>query len=253
MKKRKVLLLGGTGRIGPGIIKEYCDNYLKKYDLVLGYHKKKPKGKLKSVKVDLNKIDVLKKAFRGVDVVINLAANSAPSAKFEDIVKPNLVGAYNVFEAARLAKCSRVVFASSVHAIKGYPHGREIKGSEATLPLNFYGASKVFGEALCKVFSTKYGLSCLAIRIGAYVSEDEKSVICNTRKDYDYVISQRDMGQLIHRCVVARKSLKYGIFSGISDNDHKRMELKHTKKVLGYKPKDDAFEECKAIDRRGLR
>jgi len=204
------------------------------------------------VRVDLNSIDGLKKAFRGVSVVINLAANSAPSAKFKDIVKPNIIGAHNVFEAARLAKCSRVVFASSVHAIQGYPHDHTVDPREVPLSLNFYGASKVFGEALCKVFSCNYGLSCLAIRIGAYVSNDRESYVCRTRTDYDYVISQRDMGQLIHKCIVAPKKVKYGIFSGISNNRHKRMELNYTRRVLGYRPQDDAFVVCKVINKKGL-
>ena len=124
MKRMKVILLGGTGRIGPGIVEEYLKNYKMSYELILGFHKRKPKSALKCVKVDLNSISSLRRAFRGVSVVINLAANSAPSAKFEDIVKPNIIGAYNVFEAARLAKCSRVVFASSVHVMMGYPHER---------------------------------------------------------------------------------------------------------------------------------
>lgn len=253
MKKRlKVLLLGGTGRIGPGIIEEYLNNYKQYYDLILGYHSKKSNYKeLKFVKVDLNNINILKKAMKGISIVINLAANSDPNENnFERILKPNIIGAYNVFEAARLSKCKRVIFASSVHAIKGYPHDHLVSSKEVPMPLNLYGASKVFGEALCKVFSTKYRMSCLAIRIGAYVSNDKKITICFTRHDYDYAISQRDMGQLIHKCIVAPKSVKYAILSGISDNDHKRMELRFTKKLINYKPKDDTFEMCRYIKKK---
>jgi len=111
--KKKVLLVGGTGRIGPGFIEEYLKNYSKSYELILGVHKKKHKGKLKTVKIDLESIQSLKKAMKSVSVVVNLAANSDANAKFSDLVKPNLIGAYNVFEAARQAKCRRVVFASS--------------------------------------------------------------------------------------------------------------------------------------------
>jgi len=253
MARKKVILLGGTGRVGPGIVEEYLGNYKRSYELVLGYHRKKPKTELKCVKVDLNSISSLRRAFKGVSVVVNFAANSAPSAKFKDLVEPNIIGAYNVFEAARLAGCKRVVFASSVHAIKGYPHDHTVDPREVPLPLNFYGASKVFGEALCKVFSCNYGLSCLAIRIGAYVANDKSSFVCRSRTDYDYVISQRDMGQLVHKCIVAPKKINYGIFSGISDNKHKRMELNYTRRVLGYKPKDDAFAFCKVINMKGLK
>jgi len=250
-KKRKVLLLGGTGRIGPGIIEEYLKHYRKHYDLIIGFHSRKPKYKdLKTVKIDLNNINSLKKAMNGVNVVVNLAANADQSAGFSEILKPNIIGAYNVFEAARLSKCERVVFASSVHAIKGYPHGHEVSSAEVPKPLNFYGASKVFGEALCNVFSSDYNLSCLAIRIGAYVSNDKAKIICFTRHDYDYVISQRDMGQLIHKCIMAPKKVKFAIFGGISNNKHKRMDLKLAEKLIGYKPKDDAFAVCKAIKKK---
>ena len=248
MVKKKVLLLGGTGRIGPGLIEEYLDKYESYYNLILGVHNKKNSNKeIKSVKVDISNIKSLKKAMKGVSFVVNLAANANPNAEFKDIIQPNIIGAYNVFEAARLSKCKRVVFASSVHAIKGFPHGHEVLATENPRPVNFYGASKVFGEELCRIFSSKYSLSCLAIRIGAYVSNDQAKTVCFTRHDYDYVISQRDMGQLIHKAIIAPKSVKFGILSGISNNAHKRMDLKFTGKLIGYKPKDDAFKLCKNI------
>ena len=181
---------------------------------------------------------------KGIDVVINLAANSDPSADFEDIVQSNMVGAYNVFEAARQSRCERVIFASSVHAIRGYALGSKVKSDYAPKPSNFYGASKVFGEALCYVFSSKYNLSCLAIRIGAYISNDGKKTVCLTRNNLDYVISQRDMAQLIHKCIIAPKSVKYGILSGSSNNKRTYMDLSFTKKLVGYKPQDNAEEMC---------
>jgi len=244
--KKKVLFLGVTGRIGPGLLEEYKNNYEKYYDLIIGIHSKKVPS-FKSVRIDLKDIGTLKRAMKGVDVVVNLAAEADPEAKFEDIVQPNLIGAYNVFEAARLARVKRVVFASSVHAVRGYPLGSKVKPNDATQPPNFYGASKVFGESLCYVFSSKFNLSCLAIRIGAYVSNDGKKKVCLVRDNFDYVISQRDMAQLIHKCIMAPKSVRYGILSGSSNNKRKYMDLSFTKKLVGYKPKDDAYKMCRGV------
>ena len=251
--KKRVLLLGATGRIGPNLIEEYLDNYKEYYDLILGVHNKKHKTELKSVKVNLSDIKSLKRAMKGISVVVNLAANSNVDAKFEDLIEPNLIGAYNVFEAARQAGCERVIFASSVHAINAYPHSHKVLSKDEPMPLDFYGASKAFGESLCSVFSHKYGLSCLAIRIGAYVSNDKKNKICYARKDYGHVISQRDFGELIHKSIIAPKKVKYGILSGISNNKHKHMGLKFTKKLVGYKPQDDEFKVCRAIKKSELR
>ena len=252
MKKKKVLLLRATGRIGPSFLEEYSKNYNKDYDLILGIHKKANKN-FKTIKADLTNTNKLKQAMKGIDVVVNLAANSNVKASFEEVLLPNIVGAYNVFEAARQAKVKRVIIASSVHAVKGYPHTHKVKSGDMPKPLNFYGASKAFGESLCYLFSHKYNLSCLAIRIGAYVSNDKKKSICYTKQDYGHVISQRDFAQLIHKAIMAPEKVKYGILSGISNDKHKHMNLAFTKRLVGYKPQDDAYQICKAIKKSKLR
>lgn len=251
--KKRVLLLGATGRIGPGLIEEYLKKYKSYYEIIIGIHKKGKTYGLKTVRVDLTNVKKLKSAMKNIEVVVNLAANSNPSATFEEVLMPNIIGAYNVFEAARLAKVKRVIFASSVHAVKGYAHGHKVKSQDSPKPLNFYGASKAFGEALSSVFSSKYNISCIAIRIGAYVSNNKRRTICYTRKDYGHVISQRDLGQLIHKSILAPRRVKYAILSGISKDKHKHLELKSTKKIVGYEPEDDAYQVCKAIKKSGLR
>ena len=247
MEKLKVILLGATGRVGPGIVEEYLENYFDQYDLILGFHKTKPEFNLEMRKIDLTDIKILKKAFAGIDVVIDLAANADEKSDFEELVKPNIVGVYNVLEAAKESKCKRVIFASSVHAIKGYSLDYEVKHDDIQKPLNFYGATKVFGEALCHVFSSKYGLSCLVIRIGAYVSNDQKERVCFTRDNYHYVITQRDLANLISKCVTASEKIKFGILAGISDNRKKNMDLKFSKDLVGYEPQDDVYKICEGM------
>ena len=224
MAKKSVLVLGATGRIGPSLLEE-LRQYDKDYEIIVGIHKTKSKD-FKSKKIDLTSVSKLKNAFKGIDVVVNLAAESNPGASFDDTVKP-----------------------SSVHAIRGYELGKKVKETQAPKPLNFYGASKVFGEALCNVFSTKYNLSCLAIRIGAYVSNDLKKKVCMTRDNLDYVISQRDLGQLVHKCIIAPKNIRYGILAGSSNNKHLYMDLSSSRKLVGYKPQDDAFKMCEGVRR----
>lgn len=250
VKKRTVLLLGAAGKIGIGFKKEYLrkKKYQKAYNLILGAHNKKLKDKDFKIRYfSLEDIESLKKAMKGVDVVINLAANPNVNAEFKDLIKPNLIGPYNILEAAKQMNCSRVILASSIHAVKGYDHGYEVKNTDVPRPTSFYGASKVFTESLCYTFSSEYGLSCLAIRIGAYVSDDEIRNVCFLRHDYNYVISQRDMAQLLHKCIVASKKVRYGILSGISKNKKRDLDLKYTKKLIGYIPKDDAYKLCKEI------
>lgn len=243
-------MLGATGRIGPSLIEEYLKNYKKYYEVILGIHKKGKTYGLKTVKSDLTSIKKLKNIMKGIDVVVNLAANSSPSAKFSEILKPNIIGAYNVFEAARQSKVKRVIFASSVHTIRGYKIGEKVRHNYIPKPTGYYGASKIWGESLCYIYSSKYNISCLAIRVGAYVSDDLKKKVCLTRDNFDYVISQRDMAQLIYKCIIAPNKIKYGILAGISNNDNKYMDLKYTKKLVGYKPQDNVYRLCKATKKK---
>ena len=241
--KLKVLILGATGRIGPGLIEEYKKKYSKNYELIIGVHSKNNDYGLEIRKYALNDLNSLKKAFEGMDVIVNMAGNSDPTAEFEDLTEPNINGAYNVFEAALQTGVKRVIYTSSVHAIKGNPIEYEIRSSDNPKALNFYGATKIFGEALCNVFASK-GLSCIAIRVGAYVSNDLIKKVCFERSTYEYVITQRDFAQLLHKCIVADFDLKYAILAGISNNKKRNMDLKEAKEIVGYEPEDDVFEIC---------
>jgi len=243
----KVLLLGAAGLIGSDFIEEYKNNknYSNYYELILCIHRKRADESFEIRNVDLSDIENLKSAMKDIDVVVNLAGNPSPSAEFKDLIEPNIIGGHNVFEAARQNKCKRIVFASSVHAVKGYSEEKKISESDSPMPKTAYGASKAFGEALCSTFSRD--LSCLAIRIGLYLSNKQKENICIGREDYEYAITQKDMAQLIHKSIIAPLSLKYAILHGSSNNKNKKMNIDITKKLIGYEPEDDAFMICGEI------
>jgi uronate dehydrogenase len=253
MKKLKVLLLGPTGRIGKYFIKDYFTyKYNSSYDLILGM---RDPSKLKDSGYEIRVADItdfesLKNAFNGIDVVLNLAGNAnEKTEKFEELIKPNIIGTYNVLEAARLSNVKRVIMASSVHAVKGHEVNKIISETDAPRPENFYGATKAFIEAMCHVYYKKYNLSCLAIRIGAYVSDDLRQILL-TRQNNDYVISQRDMAQLFHKSILAPDKIKYAVLSGTSNNKNKRLSLESTKKLVGYSPEDDSYEMLEKVKKQ---
>ena len=80
----------------------------------------------------------------------------------------NIIGCYNLFEAARRKKVKRVVFASSNHAVGFYPRQRKIGTDEPVRPDSRYGVSKAFGEALGALYAYKHGLRVTCIRIGNF-------------------------------------------------------------------------------------
>lgn len=243
----RVLLLGASGKVGSGFISEYLRrDYSKYYELILGARDRKFKDKrFKVRRFSLDDKGGLRRVFSGIDVVVNLAANPLPEASFSHLIVPNIVGAYNVFEIAMKKKVRRVIFASSIHAVYDNLGGR-VNSRVFPKPSDLYGASKVFGEALCYVFSRK-DMSCFVIRIGAYTSNEKLENVCYAKKDYKHIISERDMGQLLHKAIIAPMKIKFGIFNGVSKNKKMDVELKEARRVLGYKPEDDMYKLCKEL------
>lgn len=244
-----VVLTGAEGRIGSGFRDEYVDHYHEAYRLRLAV---RDAGFRDDRFPDVHRFDLadpesVSAVVAGAHTILHLAANASFAANLEELLEPNLIGLVNLFGAARRAGCRRIVFASSVHAVMGWPAGHQVQAAEGPRPECLYGASKVFGEALCSVFSSRYGISCIAVRIGAYVERGRLSqMIERFPESVDIAVTQRDLADLLHRCVVAPASVDYAIVHGLSGNRFNRLDMTETERLLGYRPTDDAFESLPA-------
>jgi nucleoside-diphosphate-sugar epimerase len=202
---------------------------------------------------DIADLEAIRPAFDGVDVVVHLAANAHGSAPWADVLQHNVVGTYNVFEAARLAGVKRVIYASSGATVsnceRDFPYSALVSGRyeevaswpilthESPLrPSGLYGASKVWGEALARHYADAHGLSMICLRIGAVNAEDRPLA----PRQYSVWCSQRDIGQMIERCIAAPESLRFDVFFVVSDNKWSYRDLSHARTVVGYVPADRA-------------
>ena len=175
---KKVLITGMSGRIG-GILRRHLES-------VGGYElsalNRRPVEGVECFQADVADLEAIKPAFEGKDVVVHLAAFLG-SQDWEGHLAGNIVGAYNVYEAARLAGVKRVVFGSSGATTLGIertaPYDALSAGRydevpddvpkithELIWPSGIYGAAKIWGEAVGRHFSDAYGLSVLCVRIG---------------------------------------------------------------------------------------
>ncbi|TMJ72547.1 MAG: NAD(P)-dependent oxidoreductase, partial [Alphaproteobacteria bacterium] len=116
---------------------------------------------------DLARIDEVEKIVDGIDGIIHLGGISG-EAPWEGILQSNIIGCYNLFEAARRKSVQRVVFASSNHAVGFYPRHHHIGVDVTVRPDSRYGVSKAFGEALGSLYADKHGLRVLCLRIGNF-------------------------------------------------------------------------------------
>ncbi|MGH6905924.1 MAG: NAD-dependent epimerase/dehydratase family protein, partial [Geminicoccaceae bacterium] len=117
------------------------------------------------VAADLADLAACERICAGVDGVIHLGASSVED-QWEPVLNNNIIGGYNLFEAARRQGVGRIVFATTNHVVGFYRRQRTIDHTVMPRPDSRYGVSKAFGEALGRMYADKYGLRVLNIRIG---------------------------------------------------------------------------------------
>ncbi|MCC7206253.1 MAG: NAD(P)-dependent oxidoreductase [Anaerolineae bacterium] len=239
---RRVLVTGAAGEIGS----YFAEHAHTKYTLRLMVRdmddqavKLLPYGEV--VTGDLTDLDRMKALCESVDTVVHMAGDPDPSATWQSLLDANIVGAYNTFVAAKAAGCRRVIYASSIHAVSGYPPDVQVKTSEPVNPGDLYGVSKCFGEALGRYMAEQEGLSVIALRIGAFqpieAARDESGL-----NMLDAFVSHRDLQQLIEKCIDV-ENLRFAILHGLSNNRFKRLDISDARELVGYDPQDDLTAE----------
>jgi nucleoside-diphosphate-sugar epimerase len=238
--KRKVLLTGAAGRIGSFCTQCWVES--DSYELVLTDRRplKESYGYPFHL-VDLSDFDAVRALCNGIDTVVHLGADPSMQAAWESLLPNNLIATYNIFESAHQAGCRRVLFASSVNAVIGYPSEVQVHIDQPVRPINLYGATKVWGEGVASSYSASTALSCLCLRFG-WVVDRESDAIHLGVKHLDITSTYHDMAQLITKAIEAPDSLKYGVFHGISNNRYKRLDITSSRELLGFEPQDDGFE-----------
>jgi dTDP-4-dehydrorhamnose reductase len=245
--KKTILVTGAAGNIGS----YFAEHAGQKYDLRLLVKDESDAEQIKNfgkvVLCDVTSLDQLKPHFNGVDTVLHLAANPSPNSTWDSVRDLNIGGTYNVFAAAKEASVRRVVYASSIHAVSGYPNDTQVKTSDPVNPGDLYGVSKCFGEALARYMAEQEGLSSICLRIGAF-QPLENAKKPDSLKMLDAWVSPRDLQQLIEKCIDDDR-LQFAIFNGLSNNRFKRLDISDARELLNYAPQDDLSHENPQLSR----
>jgi len=196
------------------------------------------------VTADIRDMPAMEGAMAGIDCVVHLAGASVESP-WDKVLPLNIEGCYNVFEAARRRGVKRVIFASSNHAIGFHRRERFIDNTVVPRPDSRYGVSKVFGEAVGRLYADKYGLSVACLRIGTFRNPDRP----NDARQLLTWISHRDMVQLVRRCI-DHPDYHFVIVYGVSNNLRGRWDNTNAK-FLGYRPEDDSEKFAAEILAKG--
>ena len=189
------------------------------------------------VKADLSSLDAMVNLLKGADMVVHFGA-IGDEAPWDDILQSNIIGAYNVWEAAYRNGVKRVVYASSVHAVGMHKKTDTIGLDAPHRPDTYYGLAKCFSEDLASLYWVKRGIESVCMRIFSCAPATNARSI-GTWLSYD------DLIHLVERSVDS-PVVGFSIVYGISNND--RAVVDNTKAAhLGYRPKDNAEQFAKEI------
>lgn len=229
--KRKVLITGAGGKIGSELAVLLKD----RYDLRLHY-RKEPDEIVGEDRVfaDISRLDEVLPMMEGVDTVFHFAGNPHVPAPWEDVLKANIVGMYNVLEAAHQASVRRVVFASTNHVMGMYDENADwpVYNDMPQRPDSYYGVSKAFGEDIGRFYFDRWNLQFIALRIGWYMPFPKMPA------GYGRAmwLSPRDCAHAFERA--AEADVEYGVYYAVSDNPDRPWDLTNGMLELGYRPQD---------------
>ncbi|HEX3426331.1 MAG TPA: NAD(P)-dependent oxidoreductase [Acidimicrobiales bacterium] len=228
--KPRLLLTGAAGRIGRAVLPALSQRWeVTATDLP---------GRRCPV-LDVTDLAACRQACFGVDAVVHMAGNPSTEAPWEELLPANVIGAYNIAQAAMDAGVRRLVLASSIQAVVGYPKSRQFRAEDRVRPDNLYGVTKAWSEALGSWVASASTTTVVVLRIG-FCLEHPPSGPEATPLDLAMWLSYGDVARLVVAAASA-PGVEYFVANGISANRFQRLDLETTRAALGYEPLDDAW------------
>jgi UDP-glucose 4-epimerase len=172
---KKLVVIGGAGLIGSHTVDQLLqedvgeiiiyDNFCRGSHDNLAIALKDPRVKIFEIGGDICQSDILSAALKGADGVFHFAAlwllqcHEFPRSAFD----VNIRGTFNVIEACVQQGVKRLVYSSSA-SVYGDAVEEPMTEDHPFNNTNFYGATKVAGEQMCRAFYHRYGLNYAGLR-----------------------------------------------------------------------------------------
>lgn len=196
------------------------------------------------VQADLAERDQIEPLMEGAEMVVHFGS-FVDEGPFEQLLGPNFIGAYNIYESAFRAGARRVIFSSSVHAVGMYRANDGIDLDARHRPDTFYGLAKCFTEDMARMYWEKRGLETVSLRIFSCTPEPGNARALSTWLSYP------DLVRLVTRAIDS-PTVGYTEIFGISNND--RAQVSNAKaSFLGYRPQDNAEDYADKVLGKGLK
>jgi nucleoside-diphosphate-sugar epimerase len=250
-KQKRILVTGSAGRIGRAVVAEMAARGHE----VVGLDRVPTPGlpPERSFVANLTDAEVLRRAATGAGAIIHLAATpddahyprgEAPNDGdnfLTELLPNNVVGPYQVMEAARALKVPRVVLASTGQVIAGHLLSGNVPiAPEAPYqPRYLYACTKVFLEALGQVYAKEHGIEVLAVRLGWCPRPGQEEEFAQSEFGKDVYLSPGDAGRFFAAAAEAPKLPPFAVVYASSRYVNKHTyDLSSARELLGWEPKD---------------
>lgn len=233
---KTLLITGAAGGVGRALRGALAGTYQLRLSDLRPIKDLKPGERF--MRADITRMADMLRITKGVDAIVHLGGYSV-EGPWPLILKANIEGCFNAYEAARRNGVPRFIFPTSNHAVGFYRRDETIDHRVYPKPDGRYGVSKVFGEALGSLYADKYGLRVLCIRIG---NVNERPI---DKRRLAIWVSPRDLGQLVS-IGVEHPDLRFEIVYGVSDNRRSWYDNANAMR-LGYRPQDRGEDYAAAV------
>ena len=243
-----VVVTGSAGRIGRSAVRG-----LKAKDhVVRGYDLAPTPGADESIVGDISDGLRIRRAMEGATALVHLAAVPDDDDFLTKLLPSNIVGVYQVMEAAREAGVKRIILGSSGQVIwwqrftGPLPVGADVPPS----PRGWYAATKVFLEAAGRSFAELHGHSVIAVRLGwCPRSREHADELARTEWGPDVYLSPADAGRFFACAVAAPLDIRYAVVYAMSRPVRRLMhDMTPARDLLGYEPHDTWPQGIESLD-----
>jgi len=252
---KRILVTGSAGRIGRAAVAELV---ARGHDVV-GFDVNPTPGlpPARSVVGSLTDATALREAARGCAAIVHLAATPDdahyPRGNHGDnflneLVPNNVVGPYQIMEAARELQIPRVILASTGQVIGGHLLSGNVPVTPESpyKPRYLYACTKVFLEALGQVYAKEHGLEVLAVRLGWCPRAGQEEEFRQSPFGPDVYLSPRDAGRFFAAAVGAPALPPFAVVYASSRFVTREMfDLTSARDLLNWEPRDQ-WQESKA-------
>lgn len=238
-KPQRVLVTGSAGVIGQAAAIELKNNG----HFVRGLDVNPTENVDESITGDIADTQTVFDACAGMTAVVHMAAFPNNADFLDVLLRPNVIGLYNILEASKTHEIKRLVMASSAQVIQRLDRRKTegmIRPEDGVAPGNHYALTKVWMEEAGRMYAREYGMSILAIRIG-WTPRKPREIGRIDASDHakSIYLSRHDGGVFFRHCVEAELDGFHVLYAASrSPVAFQEFDPEPAKTLIGYEPRD---------------